>query len=228
MQVQPSGKHGRFRGCSNHHSPRGSKRTSGQPARRAARRTRRRNPAWFPLVRLCIPRALGGHDPRLGYVPGKFARVAVAYARVQNIHLRSGARIFGKQGGIHDIDVFRPFDGGRARGSGKCLLIEQLACFGNRRNPWHWRSAQPRGNNSRWRTIGNGWSEWHRGSARPGWNDRKRWNRTTRNGWSEWYWRAHRLGNWWRGHGWSLGLGRRRGWGRSNRHRRHAARRLGR
>jgi hypothetical protein len=50
----------------------------------------------------------------------------------------------------------------------------------------------------------------------------------TGNGWREWHWRAHRPGKRWRGHGWSVGLGRCRGWGRSDRHGRHAARSLGR
>ena len=43
----------------------GSKRTGEQPARTAGSRIRRHNPAGFALVRSCIPRTLGGHEPQL-------------------------------------------------------------------------------------------------------------------------------------------------------------------
>ena len=112
------------------------------------------------------------------------------HAPVQNIWLRSYSPTLGKQGVIHGIDAFCPFDGGRAHSSRKCLFIEQLAFFGNRRNPWHGRNVQPGGNERRWGTIGNGWSEWLLRIAQPGWNDWKRWIHPAGNRWSEWHWRA--------------------------------------
>jgi hypothetical protein len=128
----------------------------------------------------------------------------------------------GEPGGIHDIDTFCPCHGGRARNGGKCLFIDQLVFFGNRRIPWHGRGARPRGNNGSWRTIWHRRNEWLRRGAQPGWpgwSNRKRRQHCAGNGWSKRDWRAHRPGKWRSGHRGAVGDGRRRGRGGIDRHR---------
>jgi hypothetical protein len=46
----------------------------------------------------------------------------------------SGVRVFatkfGKQGGIHDLQAFSPFNGGRTRNCGQRMFIQFRASFG--------------------------------------------------------------------------------------------------
>jgi len=176
------------------------------------------------------PNQDGGRSERGTFVHA--LQLQRVHARVQTAWGRTSAPTLGRQGGSHDTHSFCQTDDGRARDSGDGLLIEQLAFLRKRRQPWHWRRAQPRGNDCNQWTLGNGWSRWNWGRAQPGRqptrNDGKRWNHTTGNGRCEWYWRTHWPWERWRRHGWSVGLGRRRHWRCSDWHRRHVAWRLGR
>lgn len=184
---------------------------------------------WQPVSR--APRPARG-EARPG-MPCNLLGVAGAHAWVQTAEGRSCSPTFGMQGDIHDTSAFCPIDGGRARNSGDCLFLKQLAFIGKRRQPWHRRRAQPRGNDRKRWTLGSERNGWHWGRDRPGWpewpewDDRKWRDHTTGNGRSEWDWRTHGSGKRWRGHGGAVGLGRGRGRGSIDRYGRHDARRFG-